>query len=178
MSNGSSNVGKCHFAWRDSRQEWWIGVCNNPACGFPMLILNDGAMIFPYPGPDPTDPSIPADIRRDLDEAKKCLAHDCPRAAAVLARRCIQTACIALEADPAKALIKQIDQLLANGVITKDIQEWLHVGRWIGNDAAHPGGDDVTKEDAEIAVEMAEEFLHVTFVTPAIAREARAKMGK
>ena len=60
----------------------------------------------------------------------------------------------------------------------KDIQEWATVVRWVGNDAAHPNKDEVKKEDADDCLRLAEQFLHVIFVTAAIAKARRSARGK
>lgn len=162
--------------WEKSHGEkWWIGVCNG--CAHPCLVLNNGEVIFPAESPKPTDPNIPKDLAIDLDEAKKCFSIACYRACAVMARRCIQNACIKMGAT-AKDLVGQIAELAGKGVITKDIQEWATVVRWVGNDAAHPGKDLVKSEDAKDCLELAEQFLHVLFVTTAVAKARRAARGK
>lgn len=75
-------------------------------------------------------------------------------------------------------MVNQITELKQKGEITKDIEEWATVTRWIGNDAAHPNKETVTEDDATDALKLAEQFLHVLFVTPAVAKARRAKMGK
>ena len=94
-----------------------------------------------------------------------------------MARRVVQLACMQKGAQKAN-LVDQIGELSASGVITKDIEEWATVVRWVGNDAAHPNKDVVTEEDAEDCLKLAEQFLHVLFVTPAIAKARRALKGK
>ncbi len=94
-----------------------------------------------------------------------------------MARRVVQLACIQKGAKKVN-LVDQIAELSATGVITKDIEEWATVVRWIGNDAAHPNKDEVEKEDAEDCLKLAEQFLHILFVTPAIAKARRAAKGK
>jgi hypothetical protein len=156
-------------------RKWWIGVCN--ACQQPSLVFEQGSVVYPQPLPRPTDPNIPKDIADDLDEAKMCFAVNCYRACAVMARRCIQNACICKGAK-SDNLVGQIIELTKVGVITKDIEEWATVVRWVGNDAAHPGKAPVTSEDAEDVLKMAEQFLHVIFVTPAIAKSRKTARGK
>lgn len=155
--------------------KWWIGVCN--ACQRPCLVLNDGQVVYPTPMPAPTDPLVPPDLARDMDEAKTCFAAGCFRACAAMARRITQLACIQKGAQK-QNLVDQITELAQAGVITTDIAEWATVVRWIGNDAAHPTNSDVTKEDAEDCIKLAEQFLHVIFVTPAIAKKRREAKGK
>ena len=173
---GITRGGQVVIAWvKQSGDKWWIGVCNS--CQNPCPILNEGETIYPYPLPDPTDPNIPQDLARDLDEAKMCFSVNCYRACAVMARRCIQNACIQ-KGMAAKKLVDQIAELEHAGIITKEIKEWATVVRWVGNDAAHPGNDEVKKEDAKDCLELAEQFLNVIFVTPAIAKARRIARGK
>jgi hypothetical protein len=75
-------------------------------------------------------------------------------------------------------LVVQVKELTQAGVITKDIEEWATVVRWVGNDAAHPGKDPVTMEDAHDVLKLAEQFLHVVFVTPALAKARKTARGK
>src|SRR6185295_4694249 len=108
---------------------------------------------------------------------KMCLSVKCYRACAVIARRCIQLACLTKGCTKGD-LVDQIKELTKNGHITKDIEEWATVVRWVGNDAAHPNKQSVTREDAEDCLKLAEQFLHVIFVTTAIAKIRRAARGK
>jgi len=94
-----------------------------------------------------------------------------------MARRCVQQACLKKGCKKSN-LVEQIVELTQAGHITKDIKEWAAVVRWIGNDAAHPNGQIVSKGDAEDCLELAEQFLHVLFVAPALAKARRAKTGK
>lgn len=161
--------------WHANNGNWWIGICN--ACRQPCLVLDDAQIVYPTPLPAPTDKHVPTAIAKDLDEAKMSFSVGCYRACAVMARRCLQAACLikgAAEGD----LVKQIKELTQKGVITADIEEWATVLRWVGNDAAHPGGDQVVKEDAEDCLKLAEQFLHVVFVASAVAKARRSARGK
>jgi len=174
--------------WQKSSSErWWIGICN--CCQEAVLVheyitLGIGGEIkkrdiYPYPLPSPTDERIPDHIRKDIDEAKLCFSVRAFRACAVMARRAIENACIDKGASKnRKSLQEKINELAEKGIITKDIKEWANVVRWVGNDAAHPGKGIVTKEDAEDILELAEQFMHVIYVAPAIAKEQRKKRGK
>lgn len=168
--------GSVNTAWQSpSGGRWWIGICNG--CDRPMLVLKDGDIIYPNPTPSPTDPLVPKELATDLDEAKRCFSVEAYRACATLARRCIQQACM-MKGAKTGDLVAQIKELTSLAIITKDVEEWATVVRWVGNDAAHPGKDLVTKEDAEDVLKLAEQFLHVIFVTPAIAKARRAARGK
>jgi hypothetical protein len=162
--------------WKQSHNSvWWIGVCNY--CKSPVLAQNEGVTVYPHPLPQPTDAHVPEHIRADLDEAKQCFAVSCWRAAAIMARRTMQSAAIEKGAVNGP-LGDQIAELAAKGKITVDLKEWADVVRWVGNDAAHPGGQPVTREDAEEVLKLAEQFLHVLYVAPAMAKKLRTKRGK
>jgi len=167
---------------KNSNDIWWIGICNS--CHNAVLVHEYESLgskkrdIYPHPLPSPTDARIPEHIRKDIDEAKLCFSVNAYRACAVMARRAIQNACIDKGADKNKKLIKQIEELANKGVITNDIKEWADIVRWVGNNAAHPDKNEVTKEDAEDILELAEQFMHVIYVAPAIAKEQREKRKK
>ena len=163
------------FWEQDYQNTWWMGVCNS--CNEPVLVLNKGEKVYPSPLPKPTDQNVPAAIRNDLDEAKQCFSVSAFRAAAVMARRVMQVAATDKGAQSEK-LVSQIAELQANGVITKDLKEWADAVRWIGNDAAHPSKTTVKHDEAEDVLHLAEQFLHVIYVAPALAAGLRKKLGK
>jgi hypothetical protein len=166
-----------NLVWaKNDNEYWWMGICNS--CQNPLLIYNDGSTMYPFPLPSPTDTRIPENIRKDLDEAKKCLNIGASRACAVMARRAIQATCIDKGASKNKDLVGQINELKEKGVITEDIKDWAHTVRWVANDAAHPNKDEVSSEDSESILKLAEQFLHIIYVTSSIAKEIREKKGK
>jgi len=176
VSTGMGREVTVRAEWKDSGEnKWWIGITN--CCHMPVLILEDGIIIHPAPLPSPTDKRIPESIRQDLEEAKMCFSISAYRACAVMARRAMQSACIEKGTTKDK-LSEQLQELASNGVITKELKEWADVVRWVGNDAAHPNAEKVTKEDADDILKLAEQFLHVLYVTSAIARERRTIRGK
>jgi hypothetical protein len=65
-----------------------------------------------------------------------------------MARHAIQAACIE-QGTPKEKLREQLDKLASKEVITNNLKDCSHAARWIGNDAAHPGEGEVTKEDAD-----------------------------
>jgi hypothetical protein len=178
ITNGGHGRGETTTGavWKvDYQDYWWIGVCN--ACKNPVLVLNEGMLIYPAPQPKPTDENIPHSIRQDLDEAKVCHAASAYRASAVMARRAMQVAAVDKGAKSEK-LNSQIAELKTNGRITTDLKEWADAVRWVGNDAAHPNGNEVTKDDSEDVLSLAEQFLHVLYVAPSIAAGIKNRLGK
>jgi Domain of unknown function (DUF4145) len=175
--DSSDKATPCIWNENGDRNPWWIGICNS--CQKPVLVSDSGNIIYPTPRPTPTDQNIPEVLREDLDEAKLCFSSACYRGCAVLARRVIQVACIKKGAPAKTTLVEQIKDLTMRGLITKEIEEWATVVRWIGNDAAHPDDSQpVEQEDAEDCLNLAEQFLNVIFVTPAIAQARRKARGK
>ena len=154
---------------------WWMGICNS--CNGVVLVRNNGDFISPDPLPKPTDKRIPDPIRGDLDEAKRCLWNKCYRAAATMARRAVQQACIEQGAS-GKNLVAQIDSLFSSGKITSDLKEWATVIRWVGNDGAHPSSEPVESSDAEDSIELADQLFQVLYVAPHIASARRASRNK
>ena len=171
--DGYSNE-KC--IWKSEHDDcWWIGLCNS--CDQPVLVHNEGDVIYPYDLPSPSDENIPEEIRMDFDESKLCFSVGAYRACAVMARRALQLSCKSMGSTKDK-LVDQIKELNDNGIITKDLKEWADVVRWVGNDAAHPNKDDVKMDDAEDILKLAEQFFNVIFVAPAIAKDRKCKRGK
>jgi len=159
--------------WRpDDYEAWWIGLCNY--CGRAVLVQGEGHTVYPTALPSPTDKNIPDAIRSDLNEAKKCDTISAWPGCAVMARRAIQSAAIERGASGSK-LVDQVADLASKGVITQDLKEWADVVRWVGNDAAHPGGQAVTQQDAEDILKLAEQFLHVIYVARPPSRRRAAK---
>lgn len=157
---------------RAPNELWWMGVCNH--CHNPVLVRNGGEIVYPNPLPEPTDPDVPEEIRADLDEAKRCFQAAAWRATAVMARRAIQSAAIRMGAS-GERLVEQIAELAKEGKITAALKQWADAIRWVGNDAAHPGGEPVTRDDAEAVLGLAEELLRALFVTPERARKLAEK---
>lgn len=155
--------------------KWLIGICN--ACKKPVLVQNQGTTIFPTPLPSPVDSRIPNPMRQDLVEAKQCMSVSAYRGTAVMARRALQNACLDKGAKNTN-LISQINELQQQGIITKDLKEWATAVRWIGNAAAHPNNDQVNHDDAQDILHLAEQFLHVLYVTPALFEAQKLKRNK
>ena len=176
LATASDGLNKRNYPARhvfSGRDVWWMGVCNN--CHKPSLVFNRGDRIYPSPLPGGTSQDVPESIRSDIDEAKVCLSVRAYRAAAVMARRAMQNAAIMKGARKEDKLVFQINELMEKGVITEDLRKWASAVRLVGNDAAHPGDVSVDKDSAEDIVELADQFMNVVFVTPALAKKAMGR---
>ena len=165
-----------HRQWSD--RIYFIGECNN--CFEHVLVYIAGGSvrrIFPDPQPRTVDSRVPASIKKDFEEANICFSVGAFRASAVMVRRALQSICLDKGAAENDKLIKQIDWLFSQGIITKDLKEWAHEVRLVGNDAAHPKKPHkdapITKDDAEEILQLLEQFTQTLYVAPAIAAERK-----
>jgi len=165
--------------------KWWIGICNNCQKGVLIHEIDMGhgyeiKEIFPQPLAKLIDDRIPDFIKNDLEEANKCMSIQAYRATCGLARRILQLICLDKGATEGKKLHQQIDELFENGDITKDIKEWAHSVRFVGNDALHPNKDTpiIERDDAEVIMNLVEQIVHILYIASTIAEEKRTKFKK
>lgn len=158
--------------------DYSVEECNSCEQHFLVVLhANTGRRLAIYPKslPQIVDKLIPSPIKEDFEEALLCHSVGAFRGAAALARRTVQVICLNKGASKTKKLQDQIDELFTNGIITKDIQEWAHEVRFLGNDAAHPNKDEVLEGDAKDILELLESLCEVLYVTPAKALERKKK---
>ncbi|MHA1408105.1 MAG: DUF4145 domain-containing protein [Candidatus Heimdallarchaeaceae archaeon] len=53
-------------------------------------------------------------------------------------------------------LVTQITELAKKGIITSELKDWATAIRWVGNDAAHPSKEYITKDEAENILKLTE----------------------
>lgn len=175
-----------------------IGECNNCAQHFLVLRAYPSGKILgisPNALPKPVDPSIPSPTREDLEEAYKCQSAEAYRGAATMARRAMQNICLEKGAPKTREvkgkddrkrevpneLVRQIDWLYEERIITADLKNWAHEIRLVGNAGAHPGdaGDNepVTRQDAEDVLNLVEAFCQPLYVASEIYRKRHGALG-
>ena len=116
----------------------WLSRCFN--CDDISIWIYD-KLIYPWRGEAPlANPDLPAEIRRDYDEASSILDLS-PRGAAALIRLAIQKLCKEL-GQPGDNINSDIGALVAAGLDAR-IQKSLDVVRVVGNNAVHPGQIDL-----------------------------------
>lgn len=130
---------------------------------------------IPLPNPD-----LPADVRRDFEEAGSILALS-PRGAAALLRLAIQKLCKHL-GGKGKKIDEDIAALVREG-LDRRVEQALDVVRVIGNQAVHPGQIDLNDDRAIagslfglvnlIAEKMISEPKHVQEMFDALPEGAR-----
>jgi hypothetical protein len=122
---------------------------------------------------------VPDKFADDYNEACAVL-NDSPKAAAALARRCLQHVLRAHAKVTSADLIKEIDQAISTGRLPSHINSSLDSVRNVGNLAAHPIKSQRTGEilnvepgEAEWTLDTLEALFDFYFVEPAKAK-ARA----
>lgn len=143
-------------------------VCPNPSCRNVVFFVQDKDLLvetFPPEVLDFDSSNLPPSIAASLEEAVKCHAAGCYRAAALMVRRVLEELC-----DDKKAAGSDLKKRLAalGGTITMP-PELLAAAdelRILGNDAAHIEArtyDKIGRDEVEVAVELAKELLKAVY---------------
>lgn len=133
-------------------------------------IVREEQVIHSYPSKNVTEVQsmdMPQSIKNDYIEALKNIESSCFKSACVMLRRALQNASLELGADSKKTLENQIDELSENGIIPKDLKDWAHEIRIVGNKGAHPltkEFDDINKNDAIDMRDFFQAFVDYIFV--------------
>jgi hypothetical protein len=130
-----------------------------------------------WPLPETTvSADVPELIRGVFSEAVQCLAVRCPRAAAVMARRCLEA--VALEkGEPKGSLKERLDELGRRNVLHPTLVDWSHELRLVGNAGAHFDPiEQVSQEDAAQLVAFLRELLKHLYELPAALQKRRTKI--
>jgi hypothetical protein len=161
-------------------------VCPNPVCKGVVMVATSAVVgesnynpvgLLPRSAVAEPDALIPAPIRADLFEARRCATVQANKAVATLCRRALQGAVIDQGATPKKKLHAQIDEVVAANKVHASLKEWADAIRFVGNSGAHPGEDgleEVTDDEAEDILAFTEEFLQLTYVARERVRQRLA----
>ncbi|HEY8330739.1 MAG TPA: DUF4145 domain-containing protein [Pseudomonas sp.] len=121
----------------------------------------------------PDSAALPENVNTQLNRLIKVL-HE-PVAAMAHCRRTLEMACKEKlgEAAKGKRLYELIDATLQSVEATREIAEWAHTIRHLGNDAAHANDSDPTEQEAHQAYEVVRLMLDLLFEYPARIRQLR-----
>lgn len=123
-----------------------------------------------------THQAVPPEIASALNEAVVSLSANCPRAAAVMARRTLEA--IAADKGGGKSkdpLAKQLANMAANGLLQPALAEWAKEVRAVGNSGAHFDPiDTVSNADAAQLIEFLQALIDYLYVLPYDLNQRRA----
>jgi hypothetical protein len=142
--------------------------------------LNDCVdRVFPFPEnrAETLHSAIPAAIREDVAEARRCWFGGSNKGVVVLSRRAMQSIALDKGASGDK-LADQIASLFRAGQITKSLHDAAHEVRFFGNFGAHPrddGLDAISDSDAKAVMGIVEQLLTDLYVRPHETQQLTAK---
>jgi hypothetical protein len=113
---------------------------------------------------------VPPTVLRYFRQATASLRAQNFDAAGVMFRKTLEVATREKAPESAsKPLVKRIDALSNDGLITSDMRDWAHEIRLGGNEAAHDD-DPIEREDAERLNQFTDAFLRYAYTLPAMVK--------
>lgn len=175
------------FVWSGSLVE-----CSRAGCNFVFLLYLRFTISYTsgkiekdtlevrgvWPPPSTKSPEgVPPEIARDYEEAHRCLAMGAYTAAALMARRVVESACIEQGATEGN-LAAKITQLGGKGKLHPVHMVSATAARLIGNDAAHLLRD-IDREEVKGLFDLLHHLLQDLYTTPLVQRRLqKAREGK
>lgn len=108
-------------------------------------------------------PSVPHRLQRAHQEAELCFSAKAYAATVVMVRRALEGVC-ADQGAAAKTLMKALEGLRDSGKIEGRLFDWAQDLRVLGNQGAHFNDAEVSREDAEDALALAEALMDYIYV--------------
>lgn len=110
--------------------------------------------------------AVPSDISDALSEAVTTLAANCPRAAAVMARRTLEA--IAVDrGESTGTLAQRLTNMASRNLLQPTLAEWAKEVRLVGNSGAHFDPlKPVSKDDATQLIEFVRELIKFIYILP------------
>jgi hypothetical protein len=154
-------------------EEEWCGEAPRRQNTGGGTISHRGIHWWPLPSAQVSD-DVPVAIAEAFKEAARALAADCPRAAAVMARRTLEA--IADEkGQTTGTLAQRLDGLAKSGLLHPSLTEWTKEVRLVGNSGAHFDPlSPVERHDADELVTFIREVLKYLYELPANLARRRA----
>ena len=129
--------------------------CRSPLVGTTHLFQNElndwqydqADRVWPAPTSVEVSLTIPQNVRRDIKDAQKCIAHGIYSAAVVLCGKALER--LVKERAPSKTLAEGLNELKANGIIDERLSLWAAALRKERNIGAHASDEEVSKENAQ-----------------------------
>jgi hypothetical protein len=152
-------------------------ACPNADCRAIVFVVVGSDMTVSYPPEvldfDPTD--LPDLVRASLEEAVKCHASACYKAAGMMVRKAIEAMCDERQAQGGN-LKDRIKDLRTKVILPDELFDAIDELRLLGNDAAHVSAreyDDVGKDEVEVGIDLAKEILKAVYQYRALLARMR-----
>lgn len=145
-----------------------------------------GRIVFPFytdafEAKEVSEDVMPAAIYEDLVQAEISYYSGAYLGAGLLLRRACQNICRDKKCSEKKGLLGQIDELVTNNIITKEMSEMAHSVRIIGNEIAHPNPSTpfiISRDDIKACREFLKQLIQVIYVNPHRAKIVKETLSK
>lgn len=118
--------------------------------------------------------AIPSPLREEYEQARLCFEAHAYTATAVMVRRTLEGVC-ADNNITERILARPLEKMHTSGLIDERLFEWTQALRVLGNEGAHFTGRQVSREDAEDALALAEALLDYMYVLTIKFRKFQAR---
>lgn len=108
---------------------------------------------------------LPEDVARFFSDAIVVMEAGVPDAAAVQLRRTLEAAA-AHKGASKKTLVQSVEQMMADGLVTRDFRDVLTHVRKLGNIGAHASDEKLTATEVDRALSFTTQFLRNVFEVP------------
>lgn len=125
--------------------------------------FEDDPPIFAYPAKRRLSSDVPAPLRREFGEARKCFSVKAYGATVVMVRRILEGVCKENNVSE-RNLVSSLREMEQQGLIDGTLSEWATALRMLGNEGAHYTGKQVPRDDAEDSLAFAEALLDHIYV--------------
>ncbi|WP_074475405.1 DUF4145 domain-containing protein [Micromonospora carbonacea] len=129
---------------------------------FDTNIYDDPVILWP-PQERTLNPAIPEALRATHSEARTCYKAKAYRATVVMVRRILEGVCIE-NGLTGSNLHRNLEALKTQSVIDAKLLEWAHGLRAIGNIGAHYTPANVSRQDADDALQLSEAIMDYIYV--------------
>lgn len=160
---------------------WRFSLLTCPSDGSPMIIYGEDGhsfeapiWLYPVSLDDSVQTAIPAALRAELIEARKCAAHGLNSAAAVMCGRVLEGVA-ALHGYEERSLLRGLERLRQSGVLDGKLVDWASELRTLRNEAAHFGNAPVSREDAADILALTHAILEYVYVIAARFEDFRRR---
>ncbi len=141
-----------------------IYIC--PNCGSPVFMSPNGDQ---YPSPPFGRPveSVPDDLNKIYEEARRCTKENCYTASVMLCRKILMNIAVNKGAEVGLSFVEYINFLAEKGFMPPDGKPWVDHIRKKGNDASHKI-ELMDKNDAEMLIRFVEMLLRFIYEFPSM----------